>query len=230
MENENKPNTIYDILYNKASLKQDVFEKTTAAFHHLKKVLKSVEGEYRSTYADKDSRVVVEYSEIGGCEARLQFGGDILIFHKHSNIFGFDSSHSVMNSSYVKSDPTRAYCGVINVYNFLSDSFKFNRKRDLGLLVARLFVNKENHFFVEGKKKLNICFRDFMHDQLSVNSLEQIVEQCIRYVLDFELQTPPFQQVEVVTVEQMESLSGKNKLRTVKRLGYRMKWEQENFQ
>ncbi len=230
MEKENRQDTIYDLFFDKASLKQDVFERTVDAFKVLKEVLKSIEEEYHKRYGDKDNRVIVKYSEVGKNEARLQFGGDILVFHMHSNIFGFDPSHSVVNSSYVKNDPSRAYCGVINIYNFLNDSFKFNRKRDLGLLIARLFVNKENHFFVEGKKKLNFTFRDFMHDQLSTKSLEEVVDNCIRYALDFELQTPSFQQVEVVTVEQMEMLSESNKLRTVKRMGFRMKWEQDNIQ
>ena len=46
----------------------------------------------------------------------------------------------------------RTYCGVINMYNFLSDSFKYNRENDLGYLIGRMFINKENTF-VEGKGK-----------------------------------------------------------------------------
>jgi len=34
---------------------------------------------------------------------------------------------------------------MISIYNFLSDSFKFNRVNDIGYLIARVFTNKENH-------------------------------------------------------------------------------------
>ena len=34
------------------------------------------------------------------------------------------------------------FCGIINIYNFLSDSFKYNRESDLGYLVGRIFINK----------------------------------------------------------------------------------------
>ena len=46
---------------------------------------------------------------------------------------------------------------MINIYNFLSDSFVYDRERDLGYLVARVFLNKEGHFFVQGKKQLGFC-------------------------------------------------------------------------
>ena len=52
---------------------------------------------------------------------------------------------------YVKEDKMRSFCGVIHVYNFLNDSFKYNRLNDVGNLVARIFVNKDKHFFVEGE-------------------------------------------------------------------------------
>ena len=65
----------------------------------------------------------------------------------HTNTFSFDKSHQIWNSSYVKEDEYKAYCGVINVYNFLSDSFKYNRANDLGYMIGRLFINKEKHFF-----------------------------------------------------------------------------------
>jgi hypothetical protein len=49
------------------------------------------------------------------------------------------------------------YFGVVNVYNFLSDSFRYNRERDLGYLVARIFLNKEGHFFVQGSANWASC-------------------------------------------------------------------------
>jgi len=224
-----KEKSVLELFHAKASLKQDVYEQTLLAFNELKVVLNGLVEEYSSNHEQKDKRVKIAYKEIGKHEARLQFGGDLLIFHMHSNIFSFEPSHSVMKSSYVKADPTRAYCGVINVYNFLNDSFKYNRSRDLGLLIARLFINKENHFFVEGKKKLNFMYRDFMHDNLTRVSLGLLLDQMIRYAIDFELQSPSFQKVEVVSVDQMKQLSDRNKLQTVKRMGFRMSWEQDDL-
>src|SRR5574340_1141800 len=59
-------------------------------------------------------------------------------FH-HTNVFEFDTRHLVWKTSYVKEKATRSFCRMINVYNFLPDSFKYNRANDLGYLVARIF-------------------------------------------------------------------------------------------
>ena len=45
-----------------------------------------------------------------------------------------------MNTSYVKEDKNRSYCGVIHLYNFLADSFKYNRLNDVGYLIGRVFI------------------------------------------------------------------------------------------
>ena len=45
----------------------------------------------------------------------------------------------------------RSFCGVINIYNFLSQTLlKYNRLNDAGFLIASVFINKDYHFFVEG--------------------------------------------------------------------------------
>ena len=65
------------------------------------------------------------------------------------NVFDFEKTHKVHRTSYVKKDKGNFYCGMINVYNFLADSFKYNRVKDSGYLVGRLFINQDLHFFVE---------------------------------------------------------------------------------
>jgi hypothetical protein len=56
------------------------------------------------------------------CE--LKVAGDTIIFHMHTNVFKLDQSHSLWKTSYLGEDELRGYFGVVNMYNFLSDSFK----------------------------------------------------------------------------------------------------------
>ncbi len=220
---------IFDVFHVKASTKQDVVVETEKAFRMVNEVLKELCLSYAKTHKDKDERVVVEFNEVGAHECRMRFGGDVLLFHLHTNVFNFDDSHSMRNSSYVKEDNLRSYCGIINIYNFLNDSFKFDRKNDLGFLISRIFINKEGHFFVEGKKTLNTLYRDFMHQTISKEAVKHVVEQSIIYALDFDLQTPAFQKVELVSIGQMEKLTESSRLKTAKRLGFRMSWENEEY-
>ncbi len=163
------------------------------------------------------------YKERGPFEAEFKIAGDLLIFSMHSNVFEFDDKHPVWNTPYLKEDPLRSYCGTINIYNFLADSFKYNRVNDLGYLVARIFINKENHFFVEGKRQSNELVKDFAMDTISPGILRQIVETAIQYCIEFDLLVPPYEQIKIATVDQMNQKMSYSKMVTAKRLGFGFK-------
>ena len=82
---------------------------------------------------DLDKSVLVEYLSKGNYEAQIKFSGDTLLFHMHSNVFDFPKNHSINQTKYVKDDNLRSFCGVIHIYNVLSDSLKYNRLNDEGL-------------------------------------------------------------------------------------------------
>ena len=74
----------------------------------------------------------------------------------HTNIFDYQSNHQICKTKYVQQDLMRSFCGIINIYNFLSDSLKYNRMNDSGFLISRIFINKDKHFFVEGDKEMGL--------------------------------------------------------------------------
>jgi len=208
----------------KSNIKQKVFENTQQTFFLLKKVLKQLEITYQEKVKGKvPSTVLPVYTERGIFEAEFKIGGDLLIFSMHSNVFEFDDKHPVWNTEYLKEDPMRSYCGTIYIYNFLADSFKYNRVNDLGYLVARLFVNKENHFFVEGKRQSDELVKDFAKDTISPGILRQIIETAIQYSIEFDLLSPLYEQVKMATVEQMQEKMTNSKMATGKRLGFGFK-------
>lgn len=205
----------------KSNIKQKVYSNTLQSFKLLKKVLKLLEKEYLFTVRDQiSSSALPAFREKGPFEAEFEIGGDLLIFSMHSNVFEFDNKHPVLNSSYIQDDPLRSYCGMINIYNFLADSFRYNRERDIGYLVARIFINKDNHFFVEGKRQTEENVKSFAVDTISPGLLRQIIETAIRYCIEFDLLVPPYDQVKLATVEQMQEKIIHSKMITGKRLGF----------
>ena len=64
-----------------------------------------------------------QYNDKGPFEVEFKVGGYLLIFSMHSNVFEFDDKHPVWKTKYIEEDSLRSYCGVINIYNFLADSF-----------------------------------------------------------------------------------------------------------
>lgn len=221
---------ILNLLKEKSSLKQDVFHTNIALFNELKKIIKAVADDLKPKAQAIDKRLIVEYRERNVHEVELRVAGDVLLFHMHTNVFEFDTSHHIWKTSYVKSNPAKSYCGVINIYNFLSDSFKYQRVNDLGYLIARLFVNYEQHFFVEGKRQLGFLYNDFANATITPETLREIVESAVSYCLDFDLFTPPFDEVKVISLGQLEDESSMMNLKTGKRLGFRFQADTDHFE
>ncbi|CAN5792929.1 hypothetical protein BH11BAC7_BH11BAC7_35500 [soil metagenome] len=212
---------ILELLKEKASLKQDVYKNTVDIFHELKHVVREVVDELRPLAYAIDKRLIVEQRDKGEFEIELRVAGDVLLFHMHTNVFEFDTSHQMWRTSYVKEDTSNSFCGMINIYNFLADSFKYNRANDLGYLVARVFLNKEDHYFVEGKRQLGFLYNDFSNAILDRQGLRNIVESSIVYCLNFDLFTPPFEEMKVVSIGQVMEESSMMSVKTGKRLGFR---------
>ena len=217
---------IIDLLQNKACTKQQVYRETKEVFTEFQKQLKEKSSVVNTEITDKDVQVV--YSSAGNFEARLRFSGDTLLFHMHSNVFDFPSSHSIHKTKYVKEDTLRSFCGVINIYNFLSDSFRYNRLNDAGYLIARVFINKEKHFFIEGDKQLGFLFNDFINQQINIAEIEKIINEAMIYALDFDLQIPNFNEVKAVSVHEILDMNSNQKLKTTKRMGYKFSSETNN--
>lgn len=221
MEKKNSFELILDTIRDKSVMKQQVYKNTCLMFSHFGKVLQEVCEELQVALEDVSKVIKIKYSEDSSFERQLKIAGDVLIFAMHTNVFQFDRSHAMWNTSYVREDNYRAFCGVINVYNFLTDSFKYDRKNDSGYLVARIFVNRDMHYFVEGKRQLGILYNDFVHAKLDKKQIRKIVESIILYTLDFDLLTPSYDIVKEVTVSEIEQLTSHVKMRTGKRLGFK---------
>ena len=219
---------IIELLEKKSAVKQAVYRKTQAVFSDLQEMLEEKSKRISAMKSLKEKGVEVEYSSKGKFEAQIKFSGDTLLFHMHSNIFDFPSVHPLYKTKYVKEDKSRAFCGVINVYNFLSDSLKYNRMNDSGFLIGRIFINKDNHFFVEGEEQLGFLYKDFVNQQIEKSYIDQIVNVLMIYALEFDLQTPNFKDVREVSVYQVLDMSNNQKLKTAKRLGYKFSFETNN--
>jgi hypothetical protein len=227
---QSKREQIIKLLEQKATLKQDVFYNTIRQFNELKEMLHKTSQELNEHIKKIDKRVMVEYKERSDNEVELRVAGDVMIFHMHTNVFEFDNTHPIWKTSYVKEDESRSYCGMIVVYNFLSDSFKYNRVNDIGYMIARIFINNDNHYFVEGKRQLGFLYNDFVNHQFNREAMMAIIESTVLYALDFDLFTPPFDSVNQITVNEIQEAANSTKIATGKRLGFRFQADSDGIQ
>ncbi len=229
MEKTSPRDLIVKTLKEKSSLKQSVYTSTLQAFNSMKAAAKQMATDLKQEAATIDKRLVIEYKDKGAFEFELRVAGDLLIFAMHTNIFDFDKSHQVWRTSYLKEDPFRSYCGIINIYNFLNDSFTYNRVNDSGYVIGRIFTNKENHYFVEGKRQLGFLYNDFVHDTLTPEAIVSVLESTILYCINFDLYTPHFDSIKEISVADMQTASEGMQIKTGKRLGFRFQADNDEF-
>lgn len=211
---------IIGTLKEKSILKQKVFDNTLEAFCNVKEVLKNLSKEINSNLVGIDSRIRLEYTDRSNFDAQIKIAGDILLFSMHSNIFQFDREHPAWKTAYIQKNKFNAYSGIINIYNFLADSFKYSRQDDLGYLIARIFINHQKQYFVEGKRQMGMLFTNYGNEEISKQSLHVIISTAIQYALEFDLLVPPYDAVKIATVGQAEAKIQHSRVMTGKRLGF----------
>jgi hypothetical protein len=196
----------------------------------LKEELFKITEDLNRKLTDADQRVQLRFVDKGEFTAELFVAGDVLVFSMHTNIFQFDRDHEIWKTDYIKDDPTAGYSGVINLYNFLADSFRYSRLEDLGYLVARIFVNKNNHFFVQGKRQSGFNYATLGDNVLDRAAIQEIVKVSVQYCLDFDLLVPPYEAVKLISVGQIHQNISDAKVATGKRLGFKFKVDDVNGQ
>ena len=221
MKPENKTLQLFDALVDKATLKQVVYQNTLSTLNILKKSMRELSDKYDKLDSEKSKKIPFVFKDKGEFEAELRFAGDTLVYMMHTNVFELPRNHEAMKTPYLIEDKNRSFCGIINIFNFLTDSFKYNRTNDVGYLIGRIFVNKDMHYFIEGKREIGFLYSNFGTTEMNQENACEIVESSIQYTINFDLLTPPYEQVKEVTVFEFQTVMDSMQLKTGKRLGFK---------
>ena len=219
--------SLKELVFSKSELKQTVYHATKETFEMFRGETRELIALFKERSRDEGQEVAFEFTDRGDFEFEVKFAGDILLFMMHTNVFEFSRDHQVMKTPYVREDSRRSYCGVIHIYNFLADSFAYQRDNDLGYMIGRVFVNHEKHYFIEGKRELGMLYTNFNTSVVNQDTVQGIVESAIEYTTNFDLLTPPYDEVKLVSVGEMRSVLDKKSLVTGKRLGFRFQADNE---
>jgi hypothetical protein len=221
---EQNRQAILNLLLNKAALKQDIAQDVKELFALFKKVIENELSALKEQISD--DRIRLFHKEIGDFEQHAYVGSDVLIFHQHNNVFRLPDDNPLWGTKYFSDDDSRGYFGVIYIYNFLAQSFLQNRSQDEGYLIARIFINKEGHFMIEGKGQLGYLFRDVENMVLTEEAVKVIVQLAFVFAIEFDLLVPPYDFIASLTVAESQLISNNQQVQTGKRLGFKMKSEE----
>lgn len=219
-QSESQKQQILKLLSEKSVMKQDVYSNTISVFNRLKDFAKIRAEELSDAITKKDDRINIFYKDVSLTSMQFKVAGDMLDFQMHSNVFDFEKSNPLFKTAYVKNNQFNSFCGIISVYNFLADSYKYNRLNDVGYLIARIFINREKHFFIETRTQIGFKYHNFSTEPITDAQLNEILNELIIYSITFDLFTPPYDAVRQVTVYEIQEKASSAALRTGKRLGY----------
>ncbi len=196
-----KSQLIVKLLIEKGTLKQKIFDNTLETLRLIKQISRQLENELNPQLAQaQDARINLRFRNISPFQAELKVAGDLLVFFMHSNIFKFNEKSKVWKTDYIKNDPQNAFVGIIRIYNFLADSFKYNRTDDLGLLLTRLFVDKNKNLWIEQLTLDNKTVLNTEPQPITTNLIRDIIEQNILFAMNFDLEVIDYETVKLTTV------------------------------
>lgn len=214
---------IIQLLSDKSNVKQQSYRVLKEVFALLKKESIAVANEINAKAQELDDDISIGFIEENEHEFHLKVAGDLITFIMNTNIITLDEEHGFSKSPYVQEAPFRKYLGQINVYNFMSDTIKYNRLRDPGYLLSRLFVNHEAHFVIEGERQLNFMFEDVSSAPISTTDLNIFIKILISQAIESDLQVPNFPEIRYITLEQ--KLEKTEALGSGKKIGFEMSYQ-----
>lgn len=211
-----------NLLIDKGELKEKVLDATVDTMMLFKEAAAEFENYFKKQFSKNHTEIEVIYQNKNQYEFQLKFAGDVLVFLMHTDVFEFSRNHEVMRGKYISEDKDRSYCGMIQVFNFLSNSFKYDRINDLGYMIGRILINKEKHYFVEGKRELAQILNNFSTNEMDANSAKEILHSAIKYTVNFDLLLPNYDTFKEITVQDMMRMEDSMiTMATAKRLGFR---------
>jgi hypothetical protein len=223
MEPEQDPlEHIQRMLENKSTAKQITYKILISAFESLARESKRVVGELKKKVKPSDQDVTVDFKRINDHEFQVKLAGDLLIFVVHTNIVTFDEGHDVMKDPYIKEKEINRYFGQIMIYNFMSDSIKFNRVNDPGYLLARLLVNHDGRYIVEGEGKVGVVYSHISPAAITEHDLNVLVKLGLTLAIENDLMAPPYPDVKFITLYQ--KLEKTQELGAGQKIGFRMSY------
>ncbi|MEO7988171.1 MAG: hypothetical protein ABI663_01440 [Chryseolinea sp.] len=220
MGEEDQLDYLQRLLESKSTAKQITYKNLLVAFQILLKESKRIVDELKKKIKPGDEDVTVEFKSINEHEFQVKLAGDLLVFVLHTNIVTLHESHTVMQEPYIKENELNRYFGQIMIYNFMSDSLKFNRINDPGYLLARILINHENRFVAEGEGQLATLFAKISEAAISEQELNIMVKLSLLTAIENDLMAPPFPDVRFITLYQ--KLEKTQELGGGQKIGFRM--------
>lgn len=210
------------LLESKSTAKQTAYKHICKAFTLLSEEARSIVEELKRRANPGDKDVTVEFNVVNDHEFDVKLAGDMLIFVMNTNVVTLEESHPIMKEDYIRENEVNRYFGQVMVYNFMAESLRHHRNNDPGYLLARLMVNHENRFFIEGDRDLE-AYNPVSDAPITDDDLRRFVKIVLKMAIENDLVAPNFTEVKSITLGQKRDHT--MELGGAQKIGFRMSYE-----
>lgn len=224
LNSEDPINFIKYLLESKSTAKQTAYKHICRAFSVLEEESRNVVEELKRRANPSDKDVTVEFNSINAREFDVKLAGDMLIFVLGTNIVTLDESHPILKEDYIRENEVNRYFGQIMIYNFMAESLKYNRMGDPGYLLARIMINHENRFFIEGERELQ-SYNQMSQAPVTDEELHKVVRIVLKMAIENDLVAPAFTEVKAITLNQKRDHN--LEMGGAEKIGFKMSYEQK---
>ncbi|MCB0516644.1 MAG: hypothetical protein R2798_12705 [Chitinophagales bacterium] len=214
----NSIQNIVELLRNNHAAKQKVFHLCLGIFDKMRYMTQQITEAINQSIEDV-AWVSAEFMDKGEFEFQVRLSGELIVFSFHSNIITFPENHVINANPYIKENELRSYFGVFLAYNFLNDAIKYNRLHDQGYLIARMFVNIDEKYYIEGVRQLNFLHPNVAENDLHDEMLFAFISSCFLAALQNNSVVPDFESEKVINIAQ---LINSRMLGNIQKVGYQL--------
>lgn len=210
-------------LSTKSSLKQRVYSTVEEVFKRFRIESESIIDEIKKYKDEMDPGVMLEVTDFSNLEFSLHFGGDLMIFNMQTNIVTFPADYYLMKNKMIQENKDLGYFGQILIYNFMADSVKYNRLQDAGYLLARLIINVDKSFVLEGVHGLKYMFTEIENSKITNENIRLILLKAMDISITSDLIAPPYTNIQFVSLG--DKLSRQKEAGWDHKIGFQMEYK-----
>ncbi|MCX7697695.1 MAG: hypothetical protein N2Z72_08405 [Bacteroidales bacterium] len=211
---------------HKHNLDSIILEQGQKALNLLKKEFQLLLSDLRKNMNYLHHQVVLQLKDKGDYEFECSIGEKALAFFLPNHVYDTGLRNGIFPISYLfkQTSPENRLACIIHVYYFKTDSLFNQRANDMGILLARIFINKDYDCIVEGKGELGVITPS-MPKPMGNLIARKVIVNAIHFLIDLDFPQASFQEVEKICVQDYLTIVDQTHYSQTRKIGFQSKWD-----
>ena len=211
---------------NKNNLVHTLLEHGTKTLQILKKEGQFLLSDLRKNMTYRKYPVKLHFKDNGENEFEFSVAEKTLAFFMPNYIYDLRLNKEIFSSSYLqrKVAGENRFFSIIYIYYFARPSLFYKIQSDVGILIGRIFVNKDMDCFIEGKDEIGTLTLDDLKP-VSNRLIRNLLISCISYIIDVDAPPASFNEIEVINVQDFLAVVEQSELSSSKPIGFQSHWD-----